>query len=164
MADRLTALDLRVESPFDEPALTLTAELAAEVVERYADSGEDSDPSEPVDPNVFLPPGGAFVVARLDGEPVGCGAVRRHGGEHGTGEVKRMYVRPGAPGLGVARLVLAELEAIAADLGYTRLRLETGLRQPEAVRLYETAGWHRIEPYGFYADSPLSVCFGKDLA
>ena len=129
MADRLTTVHLGVEDPFGDAAVALTAELAAEVERRYAGDGEGSDPSEPVDPAAFGPPTGAFVVARLDGDPVGCGALRRR--DAALAEVKRMYVRPHARRLGVSRLVLAELERLAADLGYRRLRLETGLRQPE---------------------------------
>jgi GNAT superfamily N-acetyltransferase len=63
----------------------------------------------------------------------------------------------------VGRAILERLEAIAAELGYQRLQLETGTAQPEAVRLYESHGWYRITPYGLYKHSPASVCFAKDL-
>jgi ribosomal protein S18 acetylase RimI-like enzyme len=74
-----------------------------------------------------------------------------------------MFVIPEARGCGVARLILTELESAALRMGYSRIRLETGLRQPEAVGLYEAAGYHRVACYGGYADDPMSVCFEKHL-
>jgi GNAT superfamily N-acetyltransferase len=74
-----------------------------------------------------------------------------------------MYVEPDVRGRDIGVALLAAIEARAVLLGYARLKLETGLMQPEAVSLYETRGWERIEPYGQYKDSPLSVCFGKKL-
>lgn len=64
---------------------------------------------------------------------------------------------------GIARRILAELEAFARQQDFLRLRLETGIMQPEAMQLYETAGYHRIECYGYYRDDPRSVCFEKML-
>ena len=104
---------------------------------------------------------GAFVVASRGGRPVGCGAVRRIDGS--TGEVKRMYVRPGARGNGVGRAIVAALEAEARKLGLTRLVLETGVRQREALALYERTGFERIPAWGEYVGKPLSVCMGKGL-
>ena len=63
----------------------------------------------------------------------------------------------------MSRALLAWLEAEAAALGYRRVHLETGLRQPEAIALYETAGYRRIPSFGPFEDDPLSVCYGKDL-
>ena len=162
MAGDLTELALDEDDPFGEVAVALVAELAAEVDRRYADDGEGGDPTDDRDPATFRSPNGVFLVARLAGEPVACGALRRV--DDGLAEIKRMYVRPAARGLGISRRILTELEARATALGYPRLRLETGLRQPEAMQLYESAGWTRIEPYGFYEDSPLTACYGKDLA
>ncbi len=92
---------------------------------------------------------------------MGCGAVRRI--EARTGEIKRMYVSPDARGRGIGRAVLAALEAEARTLGIARLVLETGLRQGEALALYEGAGFSRIPPFGEYVNSPLSLCMAKDL-
>jgi GNAT superfamily N-acetyltransferase len=151
---------------FDDPAaVRLVAALDEDLDERYRDADEAEGEPDRAFLNLLTadvaPPHGAFLLARLDGEAVGCGALRRH--DDGVGEVKRMYVRPDARGRGVARALLAALEAEAAGLGYRRLVLETGDRQPEAMALYETAGWTPIEAYGAYRHSTLSKCFEKHL-
>ena len=102
-----------------------------------------------------------FVVARIDGLAVGCGAVREL--DPLVGEIKRMFVRREHRGRGIARRVLSALEAQAAGLGYTTLWLETGDRQPEAIGLYESAGYRAIPPFGEYAGNPYSHCFEKRL-
>ena len=105
--------------------------------------------------------GAAFLIAYLDEKPVGCGAIRPL--EQGVAEVKRMFVEPVARRQGIAQQILRELERIAVRLGYGTVRLETGVRQPEAIRLYENAGYHRIGCYGTNAEDPLSVCMEKRL-
>jgi GNAT superfamily N-acetyltransferase len=105
--------------------------------------------------------GAAFVVSWLDERAVGCGAILPLA--PGMCEVKRMFVEPHARRLGVARDILRELERMAREMGYTVVRLETGNRQPGAIRLYEAAGYQHIERYGRHADDPLSVCFEKHL-
>lgn len=104
---------------------------------------------------------GVFVLARLGGRAVGCGALRKL--DMGVGEVKRIYVEPASRGRGAARAILRFLEQKAPALGFHTLRLETGTRQPESIRLYETSGYHRIEPYGEYIGDLHSVCFEKRL-
>jgi len=79
------------------------------------------------------------------------------------GEIKRMYVAPSARRRGVGRALLAGLEEAARDLGWTVLRLETGLRQPEAIALYEESGYRRIPDFGHWAGDPLTVSFEKAL-
>ena len=74
-----------------------------------------------------------------------------------------MYVKPDMRRRGISRVVLEELEAHARAIGYTRLVLETGTRQPEAIALYESAGYESIEPYGFYKTAPMSRCYAKSL-
>ncbi|HVM29027.1 MAG TPA: GNAT family N-acetyltransferase [Mycobacteriales bacterium] len=146
--------------PYDgETARALLAALDADLDERYPGEGI---PPPVLDPADFRAPRGAFLVARQDGDPIGCGALRP-GPVPGTGEVKRMYVAPRARGRRVAERVLERLAAIAVDLGYTRLVLETGLAQPEALRLYERLGWEPAPAFGHYRDSPLSRCYGRDL-
>ena len=112
----------------------------------------------PTAPDEIVGDRASFVVAWVKGKPVGCGAFRPL-----SAEIKRMYVEPTMRGRGVSRSILIELEKLARDCGYTVVRLETGLRQPNAIRLYETSGYHRIEPFGRYRDDPLSVCFEKSL-
>jgi putative acetyltransferase len=149
-------VDIRRVAPHDEEGRALIAAAVAELAERYEG---DQDPA--VDLDVLVPPRGDFLVAWLDGEPVGCGGLRAL--SPGVGEIKRMYVAPSVRRLGVGRLLLAALEGAARDLGWTVLRLETGLRQPEAIALYEATGYGRIPDYGHWAGEPLTVCFEKPL-
>ena len=75
-----------------------------------------------------------------------------------------MYIAPDGRRRGIAKRLLAELERLAAGFGYTHMILETGLFQPEALALYDTAGYRRTPPYGRYVDQPESICFDKKLA
>lgn len=152
----MSDLELRRE-PYDGPvAQQLIAAVQQEYVVRYG--GPDDSP---VDPGEFAPPDGAFLVGYLDGEPVACGGLRRVDAD--TVEVKRMYVVPRARGRGFSRVVLATLEDLAREHGASRVALETGLAQPEAMRLYETSGYERIEGFGHYRCAPLSVSYAKSL-
>lgn len=145
----------RLDSAASAP---LVAALWSELLARYGEPDPDPDG---VTADTFAPPEGAFVVAWEDVIPVGCGALRHY--EPGVGEVKRMYVIPSHRGQGIARAVLAGLETRARDLGYRRLVLETGTRQPEAMALYASAGYRPLDPYGFYRTSPRSRCFEKQF-
>jgi len=157
---------------FDDPdGRALVAELIADLDERYA-ADDDPDADNPeltgdwaVRPEQVRPPAGGFVVARIDGAPVGCGAVRRLPfGPPEVAEIKRMYTRPSARRRGVSRAILTALEHHAAGLGYRRVQLVTGLRQPEAMALYEGAGYRPVEPFGPFAASEIVRCYAKDLA
>jgi GNAT superfamily N-acetyltransferase len=154
-------VELRVE-PFDGPvAQELIAAVQQEYVTRYG--GPDDSP---VDPSEFAPPHGCFVIAYDGTDAVASGGLRPAEGwaiGDGAMEIKRMYVRPEWRGRGLSRVVLADLEQRARDLGATRIVLETGEKQPEAIRLYETSGYERIDGFGHYACSPMSVSFGKNL-
>ncbi len=102
------------------------------------------------------------VVLLYDGErAVGCGAIKEY--EEGTMEVKRMFVPPEKRGMGLASLVLKELENWARELGYHRCILETGKKQPEAIKLYQKNQYSLIKNYGQYAEVESSVCFEKTL-
>jgi GNAT superfamily N-acetyltransferase len=138
--------------PLDGPeAQRLIAELDAHLQALY-----------PPDENFLeLPTADLFLVARLDGAAVGCGAVRFIDAE--TAEVKRMYVAPRARRAGVGRKLLDELEAFARASGAARLVLETGERQQEALALYERGGFAMIPCFGEYAASKSSRCFEKVL-
>ena len=93
----------------------------------------------------FSPPTGAFLVIYADGKPVAGGGLKRD--DDGVAEIKRMYVAPAARRQGLGRRLLEELEAKARELGYARIRLDTGARQPHAQAMYERAGYHPIENY-----------------
>jgi len=104
---------------------------------------------------------GAFLIAYLGEMPVGCGAVRLIDEE--TAEIKRMYVAPRWRGLGFSKRVLRAVERHASRLGAKRIVLETGVRQAEAISLYEGNGYARMAPFGEYIDSPLSLCMTKPM-
>jgi GNAT superfamily N-acetyltransferase len=143
--------------PYDDPDVArMVAEVQAEYVLRYG--GPDA---AQVDPDEFSPPGGLFLVGLLDGTPVATGGWRRLSAT--DAEVKRMYVSASARRRGLARLVLAELERTAAEAGITRLMLNTGPEQPEAVALYEQAGYTSVPAFGHYACHPAAIFFGKAL-
>jgi GNAT superfamily N-acetyltransferase len=149
-------LELRPAAYDDEVAAGLIEQVQQEYVVRYG--GRDV---APVDPGEFSPPHGLFLVAVLDGTPIGCGGWRDLG--DGRVEIKRMFTAPTARGRGVARALLAELERTAAAAGHARVVLETGLAQPEAMTLYRSAGYDPVAGFGYYAGRPLSRAFGKDL-
>jgi GNAT superfamily N-acetyltransferase len=140
-------------------AQQLVAAAIADLRERYGGDGDGT----PVHPVEFDPPDGAFLVAFIDGQAVGCGGWRSHGDTEDVAEIKRMYTAPGARGHGVARAVLTSLEESAREHGRKRAVLETGNRQPEAIALYEACGYQRIPDFGFYRDEPGVVSFGRDL-
>jgi GNAT superfamily N-acetyltransferase len=148
---RLRALPYR-----DPVAKDLVGRVQQEYVERYG--GPDG---AVVDPAEFDPPLGLFLVAEIDGEPVGCGAWRVLG--PGVAEVKRLYVAPSHRRRGVAQVVLDALESSAAGAGHRSVVLNTGDRQPEALAFYERAGYTPVPGYGIYADAPGAVFLGKEL-
>jgi GNAT superfamily N-acetyltransferase len=148
----------------DDPvALALIGALNQELDIRYPEPGANFFR---LDPDEVAPGRGAFLVARLDGVPVASGAIRRlddHDGNERAAEIKRMYVAPEVRGQRVGAAVLAELEAVAAQLGVTRIVLETGPRQPDAIALYARAGYDEVECWGEYAGNPYSICMAKPL-
>ena len=150
---------------FGHPDAHLLIEaVQEEYVVRYG--GRDDTP---LDRLMFEPPAGSFFVGYLDDVPVASGAWRRRDdldvfGSTETAEIKRMYVAPPARGLGLARLMLAHLERTAAEAGARVMVLETGTAQPEAIALYESSGYTRIESFGHYKWAPENRCFGKALA
>ncbi|HWS58052.1 MAG TPA: GNAT family N-acetyltransferase [Actinotalea sp.] len=141
----------------DAEAAALRDEQQAELAARY-DGVEDLEPVLPAEQMI------ATVLVRVDGCAVACGSLRvvpELGA--GVGELKRMYVRPGYRGRGLSRLVLRALESRALDAGLDRLVLETGVRQPEALGLYRSAGYRQVARYGAYLDEPGSVCLARTI-
>ena len=112
------------------------------------DAGKDN--SAPA--NDMTPPSGLFVVARLYGDAVGCGGLKRT--DKATGEIKRVWTAPSARGMGVARRVLRALEAAACDMGLKTLRLDTNRTLTEAHALYRKEGFREIARFNHnpYAD------------
>lgn len=149
---------------YDHPdAAKLTAQVQQEYVVRYG--GEDETP---VDPGHFDPPLGLFLVGYVRDVPLAMGGWRAQdfsdeGFSDGDAEIKRMYVAPDARGNGHARAILAALETSAHAAGRTRMVLESGLRQPEALALYRSAGYTDTAKFGHYRNEPLSVCLAKRL-
>jgi putative acetyltransferase len=144
---------LEEADPIGETARQLIDELCTEMSARYG------SPPSPFSSAEATASRTAFVVARLGERAIGCGALRLL--DAYTAEVKRMYVAPAGRRQGVARRILMDLERRARDFGYRAIRLETGIRQPEAQRLYESLGYQRIDAFGPYAGNPLSVCYEK---
>jgi len=103
----------------------------------------------------------AFFVIWHDGTPAGCGGIKLFNTDYG--EVKRMYVRPQYRGLGLGNLMLNHLAAYAYERQIFTLRLETGIYQKEAIRLYERYGFARRGPFGEYKEDPMSIYFEKRL-
>ena len=101
-------------------------------------------------------------IARDDGRAVACGALRRHGAA--VGEVKRMYTLPSYQGQGIGGRILAMIEALARDEGFTQLVLETGHRHDAAWRVYERGGFARCGPVLDYPESAYSVFYEKSIA
>ena len=102
----------------------------------------------------------AFFVTRYRDEPVGCAGIKFYAD---YGEVKRMYVRPSNRGLGLGKTMLDHLADCAQERGIKVLRLETGIYQVEAIRLYERYGFQRRAPFGEYKIDPMSLYFEKVL-
>lgn len=150
--------------PITHPdAARLVDEVQAEYAVRYGSPDET-----PIDPSYFDEPDGAFFVGYLDDEPVATGAWRRRTDVevHGltkSAELKRMYVRASARRRGLAREMLAHLEDTARLAGAEVMILETGMKQPEAIELYTSAGYRTIRAFGHYRDSPLARSFAKRL-
>lgn len=99
------------------------------------------------------------MVGFSNDQAVACGAIRPIDDE--SMEIKRMYVHPSARNQGLATLILQELEAWSAELGYKRCVLETGKKQREAIALYEKNNYTRITNYGPYINIDNSLCFEK---
>lgn len=120
----------------------------------------DGDYMPRAGPAELSPPGGAFLVGRIDGVPVCCGGVKRL--DERTCEIKKMYVIPARRGTGLARRLLHALEAKARELGYTTARLDTGPKQQHARGLYESEGYVEIENFNgnpvaaFWGEKPLT--------
>jgi putative acetyltransferase len=149
-----------LDDPDQPEILALLAESDAWYAAMYpAESNHLIDISTLKRPNV------AFFSARRDGRVLGYGSIVRQLGRDGEvyGEIKRMYVAPALRGLGLGRLLMQTLERHAAALGLACIRLETGVKQPEAIGLYRAFGYVETGPFGAYGLDPMSVFMEKRL-
>ncbi|MFF9687331.1 GNAT family N-acetyltransferase [Streptomyces sp. NPDC014623] len=153
--------------PFDHPdAVKLNDLVQLEYAERYGDGGDVT----PLDATMFDPPRGLYLLAYDEHDrPLATGGWRsqeqnEEGYSDGDAEIKRMFVIPEGRGQGLARRILAALEADARAAGRTRMVLETGNQQPEAIALYTSSGYTRCEKFGYYRTYDSSICMAKPLS
>jgi ribosomal protein S18 acetylase RimI-like enzyme len=144
------AVEIRIDDPTSPAARLCIGSYFEELRSRFQ---EGFDPARSVLPDIgeLVEPAGLLLVARLRGEPVGCGGLRLHDG--GVADVKRMWVAPSARGLGLGRRLLLELEEQARRRGVALVRLETNRALTEAIALYRSAGYVEVprfndETYG----------------
>jgi DNA-binding MarR family transcriptional regulator/GNAT superfamily N-acetyltransferase len=145
-------VQIGIEDPASAAARFCLRSYFAELGSRF-ESGFDPGASIPAAAADLTEPAGLLVLARIRGEPAGCGALKFHG--TGPAEIKRMWVAGRARGLGVGRRILAELEQHAGQRGVAVLRLETNQRLTEAIGLYRSAGYAEVpafndEPYAHH--------------
>lgn len=137
--------------PGEPRARACVRAYAREIAQRF-DDGFDPALSNPVRDDELVPPAGLFLLATLNGEPVGCGAIKLH--PDAPAEIKRVWVADSVRGLGVGRRLLEQLERHAAERGWNAVRLDTNRNLTEAIAMYRAAGYEEIAPYNTerYAD------------
>ncbi|MFE1774514.1 GNAT family N-acetyltransferase [Streptomyces sp. NPDC059008] len=149
---------------YDHPdAVALDGLVQQEYARRYGDGD-----MTPLDPEMFNPPHGAYLIAYEGGRALASGGWRVQddtgkGYAVGDAEIKRMFVLPEARGRGLARRILEVLEADARAAGRSRMVLETGIKQPEALQLYASCGYALVEKFGLYRTYEESRCMAKPL-
>lgn len=148
---RASAVEIAIADPASADAHACIDAYLREL-DLLFDDGFDASRSVSADPGELVPPRGVFVIARLDGEAVGCGGLKITG--PGSGEIKRMWVAPSARGLGIAQRLLEALETHAFDLKLHTLRLDTNRALTAARALYARNGYREIPRYNDnpYAD------------
>jgi DNA-binding MarR family transcriptional regulator/GNAT superfamily N-acetyltransferase len=149
---RATMIRFTIEDPTSTDARWCIEQYFSELNARF-EAGFDPSLSISADAYELTPPSGALLIARLNGRPVGCGALKFHAGA--PAELKRMWVAPEARGLGLGRRILQELERQARDRGVEYLRLETNRSLNEAIALYRGSGYREViafsdEPYAHH--------------
>lgn len=158
-------IELRVVGPGHPDAVALDER----VQEYYRSIYGEGDATELRD-DEFEQPNGIYLVGYDGGRPIASGGWRSSWLDPsdpvprpGDAEIKRMYVVPEARGAGHATALLVELERTAAECGRTRMILETGTAQPDAIALYRSCGYSPIPVFGAHRADPRSRCFGKPL-
>jgi putative acetyltransferase len=144
------------ERPDTPDATALIGELQAELSLLYPPKSQHGYGVQKL-----IDQGVAFFVTRYDGAPAGCGGIQLFGTQYG--ELKRMYVRAGFRGLGLGQMMLSRLEEYAREHAIDLVRLETGVHQEAAIRLYERSGYVRVPPFPPYFDDPVSRCYERRI-
>jgi DNA-binding MarR family transcriptional regulator/GNAT superfamily N-acetyltransferase len=153
-------VEIRFVDPTSDDAKRCLRAYVAELNRRSKDRVFDPSQGATAAPHEVRPPAGAFVVAYLRGEPIGCGAVKHHPGE--PTEIKRMWLAESARGLGLGRRLLEHLEQLARESGAREAHIETSDVLPEAIALYCSAGYVEVPPFN---DEPFADrWFTKRLA
>lgn len=132
------------EAPDSADAQWCLDQYYNELMERF-EQGYDPAKEGAASADGMAPPAGLFIVARLHGEPVGCGGLRRI--DAATGEIKRVWTAPSARGLGVATRLLQTLEEAGRGIGLTKVRLGTNRALQEAQALYRGQGYREVERF-----------------
>ncbi|KQO20353.1 GCN5 family acetyltransferase [Flavobacterium sp. Leaf82] len=148
------SVSIQITNPDNEKALAITEELSENLYLRFGSDGKNSFQDWENENSKFV-----FVVAEINNETVGCGAIRPI--DKNTGEVKRMYSK--VAGKKIGQTILAFLEDKARSLGYLNLVLETRVKNESAVQFYQKQGYKVISNYGKYTDRPEAICLGKSL-
>jgi GNAT superfamily N-acetyltransferase len=148
---RASEVELVAVDPDHEDARSCL-EHYTEELNRRSDRTFDPTVGATARPDEVRPPAGNFFVAYLDGEPIGCGAVKHP--PDAPAHIKRMWIAPRARGLGLGRRLLSTLEAAARDAGATTALIETNSDLTEALALYTSTGWETVDPFNDepYAD------------
>lgn len=149
-------IDIKITVQDDPVLLGLIRELDDELLARYGMTQLEYGAYNQ------LPPDAIAVLMHEASNPVGCGAILPTKNV-GIAELKRMFVLPAHRGKRYGRQIVSALERIAYTIDVRCIRLETGVRQPEAVQLYKNCGYYRISPYGPYVEMAESICMEKQL-
>ena len=148
------SISIKIVNPDDEKVLAITEELSENLYLRFGSDGKNSFQDWENENSKFV-----FVVAEINSEIVGCGAIRPI--DQNIGEVKRMYAK--YQGKKIGQTILGFLENEAVNLGYTNLVLETRVKNESAVHFYQKQGYKVIPNYGKYIDRPEAICLEKSL-
>lgn len=152
------SIEIAVE-PLDSPAAQWRLDhYFAELASRF-EAGFDPAQTRPASIEELTPPAGYFLVARRDGRPVGCGALKV--GPPGVCEIKRTWIAADARGRGLGRTLLGRLEALASRAGAARIRLETNRALKEAQALYRSEGYREVP--AFNAEPFAHLWFEKEI-
>jgi DNA-binding MarR family transcriptional regulator/GNAT superfamily N-acetyltransferase len=155
---RAASVEIVAVAAGDAEARWCLDEYFRELTSRF-EEGFDPSRDKAGEMSEMTPPAGVFMLARLEGDPVGCGGLKRI--DETTGEIKRVWTAPSARGLGVARRIVRRLEAAARDMGLKGVRLDTNRALREAQALYRAEGYREVERFG---DNPYAHhWFAKEL-